>query len=172
MPVTKKVNVKFIDVRPQLQGLDDEDAIRKRADWFKMLVERGIKNPDVREKALDLVRDLKERDYLSELKAIWRYTRDHIRYVHDPLDADLYNDASVTMRLKQGDCDDKSILFCSLAKSIGHPCGFYFMSQGLRYTHVMPYAITPTGHKIYFETTIRKPFNWKPMATKFYEELA
>jgi hypothetical protein len=161
----------FIDVRAELRGMTDEQAIRKRADWFKMLVARAQQSPTVREAAFSLKNKYPENPF-EQLQALHVFVRDGIQYVNDPPEGDLYSDAARTLRIRQGDCDDKSILFCSIAKLMEYHCGFRFMAQGFNYIHVFPYAFLPSGQKIYFETTLNKPFNCRPTETKSFEARA
>lgn len=148
---------RFLDVRRQLEGLDDESAIRLRARWLQRLVERGQKNPVVIAKAKQL----------RDLEAIHKYARDGIEYATES--PDTYYDAAWTMRRRAGDCDDKSTLFCALAKAKGYRCGLSFIGTGPLYSHVLPYAYDGVGRKIYFETTVVRPNGWEPPHTKKYE---
>jgi len=166
------METKIIDVRPALRGMNDEQAIRKRAEWLRMLAARGTMSAEVRQAAHALVQKASPKTAIGVLNAIHAFTRDSVAYKDDPPGVDMYGDASRTLRLRAGDCAHKSVLFCSLAKINGYPCGFRFIGQGMNYNHVLPYAITPDGKKLYFETTLVKPFNWLPNSSKAYEERA
>ena len=161
----------FIDLRHELKGLTDEQAIRKRAKWFNLLVERAQSNPVVRNFAAS-IKSKAPTNPMEQLNILHSFVRDTVKYVDDPPEGDLYSDASRTLRIKEGDCDDKSILFASVAKLMGYRTGFRFMAQGFNYIHVFPYALLPSGQKIYFETTLNKPFNWRPKESKAFESTA
>lgn len=75
----------------------------------------------VRMTAQQAVQHCREKDYLSEVTALHRLVRDDIRYVMDHLTAETLQYPDKTLLLKSGDCDDKSLLLCTLAHCIGYP---------------------------------------------------
>ena len=66
----------------------------------------------------------------------------------------------VTMEIKQGDCDDQSVLLASLLESIGHPTRFVAIKQNFFGPYVHVYTETRIGPKWYpLETTEKmRPF--------------
>lgn len=81
-------------------------------------------DPDLRGLAMRLTRDLPDRAWVSEIKALHAYARDCIRFIRDVLDVETLQTPQATIRLRAGDCDDKSILLAALLLSIGHRCRF------------------------------------------------
>jgi len=51
-----------------------------------------------------------EKDWEAEVKAVWKFVRDGVRYTLDPFHRDLYQRAWRTLQLGKGDCDDYVIL--------------------------------------------------------------
>jgi transglutaminase-like putative cysteine protease len=93
------------------------------------IVKTYRKNPTIRELALRLVQDVPQKQWRGEANAIFSFVRDNIRYVKDINGVETLHTPVELLRLRQGDCDDKSILAASLLESIGHParfiaCGF------------------------------------------------
>lgn len=59
------------------------------------------------------------RDDECELLRIWDFVVLNFRYVYDPPDLDTFATARLSLEAGGGDCDDATILFCALLKSIG-----------------------------------------------------
>lgn len=78
----------------------------------------------IRQCAQQLTYPVPEKDYWGEVEALHLFVRDQIRYTGDMLWAETIQDPDYTLSEKSGDCDDKSILFCCLANSIGYPTRF------------------------------------------------
>jgi len=78
----------------------------------------------VRITAQRAVHHCREKDYLSEVTALHRLVRDDIRYVGDHLTAETLQYPDKTLAIGSGDCDDKSLLLCTLAHCIGYPSRF------------------------------------------------
>ena len=96
-------------------------------------------SPAVRELALRLTAGLPQKKWLAEVRAIHAFVRDQIRYVKDIRGIETLQTPIQTLRLRAGDCDDKSILAAVLLESIGHPTRFKAvgMSKG-KFSHVFP----------------------------------
>jgi len=78
----------------------------------------------IRSLALDLVKGLDQKDYLGEATAIHRFVRDGIRYVRDINGVETVSTPLETLKIMQGDCDDKATLIAALLESIGFQCRF------------------------------------------------
>lgn len=126
----------------------------------------GVRSSDqlVRNTALAIFRrkGVPPRKWLSEIRALHEYVRDCIRYVRDPLHVELVQTPEATLRIGQGDCDDKSTLLASLLIATGHPCRFVAVGMGGHpFSHVLVEA--KSGDKwIPAETIIPRPLGWFP----------
>ncbi len=91
--------------------------------------------------------------WTQEANQVHLFVRDNIRYVKDVRGVETLQTPIQTLRLKQGDCDDKSILVCSLLESLGHPTRLIAVGFAKdTYSHVFPQ--TKIGDKwITLETT-------------------
>jgi transglutaminase-like putative cysteine protease len=130
------------------------------------LVRASTVNFDVRNLALQIVRDVKQKAWLDEVKAIHQYVRDNIRYVKDIRGVETIATPEQTMIMGQGDCDDKSILVASLLEAIGHPTRFVAVSMNNDdFCHVL--VETRLGDKwIPVETTEPVELGWYPPKVK------
>lgn len=116
------------------------------------LTNTAKKSPQVRELALSLTRDLPPKNWTAEVRALHGFVRDRIRYVQDINGVETVAIPEVTLRLGQGDCDDKSVLLASLLESIGHPARF--VAVGFRPGEL---------EHVYVDTKIRD--QWIPLET-------
>lgn len=107
----------------------------------------------IRQLALQLANGHAQKDYVAEVRSIFRFVRDRIRYIKDVRGVETLQTAIKTLELGQGDCDDKSTLAASLLEAIGHPTRFVAIGfhKGM-FQHV--YLETRIGDKwIALETT-------------------
>jgi transglutaminase-like putative cysteine protease len=91
---------------------------------MRQVTKAGKVSMPVRNLALSLIAELPQKDWFNELKILHRYVRDQIRYVRDIRGVETVQTPDVTMALRAGDCDDKSVMLASLLEAIGHPTRF------------------------------------------------
>jgi len=98
----------------------------------------GRTNPSIRAKAVNLVQNLPQKDRLGEIRALFDFVQNEIRYVRDIHNVETLHYADQVMAQASGDCDDKAILLASLLEAIGHPARF--LAVGFRpgeFSHVI-----------------------------------
>lgn len=101
------------------------------------LVREYRTNPAIFLLARKIISGLDQKDFIGEAALIHAFVRDKIRYVLDVAGVETLQTPTNTIRLKAGDCDDKSTLVASLLMSIGHPCRFAIVGSAPgRYSHV------------------------------------
>jgi transglutaminase-like putative cysteine protease len=111
----------------------------------------------VRGVALDIVTNLAPNDDLGEVRAVWQYVRDQVRYVRDVASVDTLQTPRATLSVLQGDCDDKAVLLASLLETIGYATRFVVSATvpGRSYNHVYVEAFVPKlGRWIPLESSI------------------
>jgi hypothetical protein len=59
------------------------------------------------------------RNDLCEIELIWNFIVRNCRYVFDTTDVDVFTTAQLTLEAGGGDCDDMTVLFAALLKSVG-----------------------------------------------------
>lgn len=105
---------------------------------MKRITEKGKRNIEIRQTALNLVCDRNQKDFIGEIKAVHQFVRDHIRYVKDIKGVETLQSPMKTIEISQGDCDDKTMLVCALLESIGHQCRIVAVGFGAGFSHVYP----------------------------------
>lgn len=119
--------------------------------------------PQIRELALDLISQLRPKDWGGEIKAVFEFVRDQIRYSRDIRGMETLQIPPVTLDLSAGDCDDKSTLLAALLESIGHPTRFVavgYTAPGA-YSHV--YVETKLGPRwVALDPTMPVAVGWSP----------
>lgn len=63
-------------------------------------------------------------DHRGEAVALFRFVRDRIRFVNDPVGIETLRGPRATLELGGGDCDDKATLLASLLGAVGIPSSF------------------------------------------------
>lgn len=138
-----------------------EMPIEERVGLLQDLTAKSVKDPKMRKLALGITRGCPARDGSCEARAIYNWTKKNIRYTGDvgphklsrtgPVEGvDLFQSAARTAEFGGGDCDDHSILNCTLALLNGLHCRFRVTSpskkRGDNYTHVYAVAGLPKNN--------------------------
>lgn len=124
----------------------------------------------IRNRALFIVENVKQKAWFDEIRAIQEYVRDEVRYVRDINGVETLATPRKTLQSMQGDCDDKALLTAALLEAIGHHTRFVAVgSQPGQYDHVL--VETPARFRtkdgiktkwIPVETTEPVPLGWYP----------
>lgn len=122
-----------------LSGLPDGVAgTRATLKAMAQLVRQYKKDPSINLLALDLTRGLPSYDHVGEINRLQLFVRDKIRYVMDVDGVETLRTPLVTLDYAAGDCDDKSVLLCTLLATIGYQCQFLAVGfDGETFSHVM-----------------------------------
>lgn len=129
---------------------------------MRRLTREGKKNWVIRRKAMDLVQNNGQKAYGAEVRDIFHFVRDQIRYLQDIRGIETLSAPHITLELGQGDCDDKCVLLASLLESINHPTRFVAISlrPGI-FSHVL--VETKIGRRwVALETTEPVEMGWYP----------
>lgn len=126
------------------------------------LVRRYRKDPDLIFLARDITSAAPQKSYSAEASLIHAFVRDSIRYVRDVLDVETLQSPDITLAIRSGDCDDKSVLAATLLAAVGHPVRFVAVAvDGGELSHVLPE--TKIGERwIAIETTEPVNMGWFP----------
>lgn len=104
--------------------MDFDQAQRRMAE---IIIDASL-DPRVIQKAVDVLQDLVAGgDYPSEAAALAYVARDCIRYTSDPSGEDAFKYPLLTLQQQAGDCNNKVVLFASLARSMGFPIQLAFV---------------------------------------------
>jgi transglutaminase-like putative cysteine protease len=138
------------------------------------LVKAGKKNPAIRQRATNLTQDLPQKDRIGEIRKLFDYVQNSIRYVRDIHDVETLHYAEQVMSQEYGDCDDKAVLMASLLEAIGFTTRFVAVGfQPGVYSHVFVDvrigngrgAVHPSlnfGQWLTLDTTEPQPMGWRP----------
>lgn len=114
------------------------EGVRQTLKTMSRIVNQFKTDRQVRETALSIVRDLPEKKWLTEVSKILLWVQTQIRYVKDVNGVETLHTPPEIFRLRQGDCDDKSILLASMLESIGHPTRFIAVGfEPKKFSHVL-----------------------------------
>lgn len=146
-----------------LQAIPDgADGTRYTLNLMADIARKYKTDMSVFTKTRELIAGLQQKDWPGEARKIQRFVRDHIRYVKDVRGVETVQTPDITLKIKAGDCDDKSTLVATMLESIGHPVRF--VAIGFRpddYVHVFPETLI--GKKwVSLETTEPVDIGWKP----------
>lgn len=123
-------------------------------------------DPFIIQKATGIIYMVPQHDELSELRALFEFVRDHIRYQRDVVGIETLADPRMTLRRQVGDCDDQAALLGALLESVGCPVRFVIAGyNGPHAEHVYLQALV-RGDWISCECTEMVPLGWEaPNAT-------
>jgi hypothetical protein len=133
------------------------------------LIRAGAKEFYVRQKAIDILleKQVKPKDYLAEIKALFEWVQQHVRYTKDPFHVEVLHSARRMLELRAGDCDDMTILLGAMLEAIGHPVRLVIIgSDALRqdlFTHIY-LEVFHRGRWISLDATMPHPMGWGPRA--------
>lgn len=87
------------------------------------LIKHGAKDFHVRQTAIDILlrRAVRPKDYLGEIKSLFEWVQQNVRYTKDTFRVEVLHSARRMLELRAGDCDDMAILLGAMLESIGHP---------------------------------------------------
>lgn len=136
---------------------------------MKRLIHEGAGNWEVRHAAVQLVRDVPERNQIREAMAIFKFVRHYARYTRDPFKIEMITSPELSLRLIRNDgfaaldCDDYTVLGLSLLKALGYPVRLKVVSTNpaRKFNHV--YGLVKLYNKWIPFDAIRKdkPLGWE-----------
>lgn len=133
------------------------------------LIRSGSKNFYVRQKAIDVLleRGVRPKDYLGEIRALFQFVQQGVRYTKDPLRVEVLHTAPRMLDLRAGDCDDMAILLGAMLEAIGHPVRLVITGPDPRrprlFTHIYLEAFH-RGRWLAVDPTMPFPMGWAPSA--------
>lgn len=142
---------------------------KKTIDFIAQLVKQGAKDFCVRRRAINILVEngVRPKDYLEEIKALFEWVRENIRYTRDIFRVELLHSARRMLELRAGDCDDMTILLCAMLKSVGHPVRLVLVGFNPRkhelFTHIY-LEVLYKGRWIPLDPTVSRPMGWAPPA--------
>ena len=140
---------------------------QETVEHVQALIRAGAKDFYVRQKAIDILLEnhVKPKDYLAEIKALFEWVQQHIRYTKDTFQVEVLHSAKRMLELRAGDCDDMAILLGAMLEAIGHPVRLALsgpdpLRQDL-FTHIY-LEVFHKGRWIPLDATMPHPMGWAP----------
>jgi hypothetical protein len=140
----------------------------RTVEHIKALIQEGAKDFYVRQKAIDILleRRVKPKDYVGEIKALFEWVQQHVRYTKDPFRVEVLHSARRMLELRAGDCDDMTTLLGAMLEAIGHPVRLVLAGpdplQPLLFSHIYLEAYFK-GRWIPMDATMPYPMGWAPV---------
>lgn len=85
--------------------------------------------PDVRGKAAEVARSYPGAYNIYQVCALFDMVKEKVEYVSDPRGNDIWEPASVTLKIGAGDCEDQAILLSSMLEAIGGTTRVYLTNS-------------------------------------------
>lgn len=116
------MNVELFDIPTGNAGL------QIKLERLRSMVDAATSDPAWRDFVLGQVRNVREKDYDGEARAVSRFVR-KMRYTRDPAGVELFTEPrEMARRIVAGngfgDCDDAALLGAAMLETLGHPCRF------------------------------------------------
>jgi len=126
-------------------------------------INAGKRRGEIIQAATSLIYTTPERDELHEVRAVFEWVRDSIRYVRDPHGLESLAAPHVTLRRMTGDCDDQVALLGALLESVGYPVRLIIAAyqEPGSWEHVYAQAYA-NGAWIDLDPTERQPMGYAP----------
>jgi transglutaminase-like putative cysteine protease len=136
------------------------------------LVRKSIEDRIVKETAVKIIRDIPPQDNFSQIKALFDYVRDNVKYVKDIYGIEeIQTPSRMIKNIEQkkafGDCDDMALLLASLLYNVGFKTRFVVIATTpKRYNHIRT-EVYYNDYWLPLEATSKKPIGYKMIS---YEE--
>jgi hypothetical protein len=120
-----------------------DTGVEQTVRQMRRLIDQGKKDPVIRELAANIIRaaGVPAFDFVGESRAVYDWVRHHIRFTRDVYNVETLQSAREIVRLSIGDCDDFTVLICSLLGTIGHKARIVTISKPedeKHFSHVFP----------------------------------
>lgn len=105
---------------------DGTAGIAETLQWMARFAKAGRVNPFVSQVAREALIEagVNQKAWPEYVRAIGNFVRDRIMFVRDPVRVERVQTPEATLKLKTGDCDDKSTLVAAMLESVGIPTRF------------------------------------------------
>jgi len=112
----------------------------------------------------------------KEVKALFEYVQNKVRYTRDVYGLDTYQRAVRTLQLGIGDCDDQTILLGSMLQAAGYPIALKIIStkdsEGFNHIYLLV-GLPPTAPQKWMplDPSMPYPAGWEVPRYKVKDEL-
>jgi Transglutaminase-like enzymes, putative cysteine proteases len=164
---------RYITPAPELPRISLESipkgylGTRKTLEHIQALIRQGVKDFYIRQKAIDILfeKGIRAKDYLGEIKALFEWVQQNVRYTKDPFRLEVLHSARRILELRAGDCDDMTIVLGAMLESIGHPIRLVIVGPAPfrpdLFSHIY-LEVYYKGRWIPLDATMPFPMGWAP----------
>lgn len=152
---------------------DGIGGIRQTLGAMRSLVKQYRADPNIRARTITLLRLTPEKDAPSEIRTIFEFVRDHVRYVQDVHEIETLTAPDKTLQLLAGDCDDKSVLLATMLESVGYATRFVVTGYNTPnvFEHVYVEVMLPDGSFVSLDSSEPYGVGWAaPNPIAYYAE--
>jgi hypothetical protein len=148
-----------------LQPLPDDSpgATRETLKLMAGIVKAAKLSIPVRDLAISLTNSLPQKDYAGEIRRIFSFVQNNIRYVRDIDGYETLQTPEKTLEIGAGDCDDKSTLLAALLAVIGAPTRFVAIGFKPEEFHHVFVEVKLGPNWFGLDATENKPAGWSPL---------
>jgi hypothetical protein len=170
---------------PSLTTYQLGDSLSPRADILRKLMwspENGVRSPQILYIARRITSGCQGRDAMCELRKIYQFTVENVRYAGDIAGVDTFCAPRWTLLMGAEDCDGHAVLNAALAAANGFQTKFRITSnRGTSWDHIYTMAGFPKSNPtrwIALDTTLARSrqdfsrFGVEPPRAKYQDFLA
>lgn len=152
--------------KPTLQAHQVGDSLAARVKILRGLIwssKNGLRNPQMISLARQVTRMCPGRDVKCELRAIYQFVVENVRYTGDVFATDTFSAPIRTLQMGGEDCDGHAVLCAALAMANGFKTKLRITSnRGITWDHIYCLAGLPRGRSdswIALDTTLARSRN-------------
>jgi len=125
---------------------------------MERIVRSALTDLNVRDTALRVVTraGIRPKNYGGEITALFRFVRDRVHYVKDPIGVELVHSPDEILKRMAGDCDDKAVLLSALLQSLGHKTRFEVVAVRPGQFHHVTVRVLVAGKWVPLDPTVEK----------------
>jgi transglutaminase-like putative cysteine protease len=136
---------------------------------IQRLIREGARDFFVRQHAIDVLleRQVRPRDYIGEIKALFEWVQRNVRYTKDPFCVEVLHSAPRMLELRAGDCDDMAILLGAMLEAIGHPVRLVLTGPHLQRPDLLTHVhleVWERNRWIALDPSVPVSMGWAPRA--------
>ncbi len=147
--------------------------LKERVALINYFIQQGKKDAQIRQLASSILSQkcgedwcIPEKEWESEVEAIFMYVRRNVRYTLDPWELELFQKARRSLENKTADCDDQVILAGAMLQAVGYPLRLIVVDTGKGgYSHIyMSVGLPPMNPKKWLPfdlTATTEPLGWE-----------
>lgn len=157
-------------------SLDERVRLLRQLCWD---IKNGARSPYILNLARQITRACQGRDATCELRSIFQFTVENIRYTGDLFGVDTFASPVRILQMGGGDCDEHAVLNCALVICNGFRAKVRITSnKGASWDHIYCMAGMPKGrsdHWLALDTTLARSrkdfsrFGVEPPRAKFQD---